>query len=112
MCESLIDLNHQLSNKLNLFKGEYISVLENIFKHIKSANNNIILGYNKDYTQYSLKRDEYTKNLAIKYKIEVMDEENDLSLISFDKMIKTDGSAYTVFGAFYKNAIKTHVKTN
>jgi deoxyribodipyrimidine photo-lyase len=110
MCESLIDLNYQLSNKLNLFKGEYISVLENIFKHIKLGNNNIILGYNRDYTQYALKRDGYTKNLAIKYKIEVMDEENDLSLISFDKMIKTDKTAYTVFGAFYKNAIKTHVK--
>ena len=30
MCESLIDLNDQLNNRLNLFKGEYKIVLEYI----------------------------------------------------------------------------------
>lgn len=110
LCESLEDLNIQLSNKLNLFKGNYLKVIDGIFKYISSKHNDIILGYNKDYTQYSLKRDDITNELALKYNINIMDEENDLSLISFNNMIKTNESAYTVFGAFYKNAIKTDVK--
>jgi hypothetical protein len=59
---------------------------------------------------YALKRDKYTNDILKKYDIEILDEENDISLISFDKMVKSDGSAYTIYGAFYKNAIKTDVK--
>lgn len=110
MCESLEDLNKQLNNKLNLFKGNYINILENIIKNIQNEYDNpIIVGYNKDYTQYALNRDSNIVKLIKKYNIEVLEEENDLSLIPFDKMTKTDGLAYTVFGAFYKNAIHTRV---
>jgi len=112
MCESIEDLNNQLNNKLNLFKGNYINILNNIIKHLQDKYENpIIIGYNKDYTQYALYRDSQINKLAKKYDIEVIDEENDLSLIPFDKMLKQDNSAYTVFGAFYKNAIHTRVST-
>jgi len=110
MCEALEDLNEQLNNKLNIFKGKYINVLESIIKDIESNYDNpIIIGFNKDYTQYALFRDSYIIKLAKKYDIEVIDEENDLTLVPFDKLVKNDNSAYTVFGAFYKNAIHTKV---
>ena len=112
MCESLVDLNKQLDNKLNLFKGDYRIVLEYIIKKMKEeyTNDNIILGYNKDFTQYALKRDKYTNDILKNNNIEILDEENDISLIHFNKMVKSDGMAYTVYGAFYKNAIKTDIK--
>ena len=61
-------------------------------------------------SMYALKRDKYTNDILKKYDIEIMDEENDISLIPFDKLVKSDNSAYTVYGAFYKNSIKTDVK--
>lgn len=111
MCESLESLNDQLDGKLNLFKGNYIYILEDIIKHLQTqfSNNPIVIGYNKDFTQYSLIRDSNINKLSKKYDIDVIDEENDITLISFDNMIKSDGTAYMVFGAFYKNAIHTRV---
>ena len=110
MCESLEDLDNQLDGNLNIFKGDYINILDKIIKKIQNDyTNDIIIGYNKDYTQYALHRDSNINKLAKKHNIKVIDEENDITLISFDKMLKSDKSAYTVFGAFYKNSIHTHV---
>ena len=47
--------------------------------------------------------------LAKKYNIEVLTEENDITLIPINKLIKQDNTAYMVYGSFYKNAIKTKV---
>lgn len=110
MCESLLDLNKQLDNKLTLFKGNPIDILEKIFK-ILIKKYEIILGFNLDFTKYAIKRDSEINKLAKKYNIELINIEHDHTLISFDKMIKKDELAYMVFGAFYKNAIKTKVNT-
>lgn len=110
MCESLEDLDEQLNGKLNLFKGDYIHILDNLIKTIQSSYKNpIIIGYNKDYTQYALIRDSNINKLAKKYDIEVIEEENDITLIPFENMVKGNGTAYMVYGAFYKNAIHTHI---
>jgi deoxyribodipyrimidine photo-lyase len=109
MCESLIDLNKQLNNKLILFKGSPIIILENIFKLLLTKYNNIILAFNLDYTQYALKRDLLIKNLCTEYNIPLLNIEHDHTLIPFNKMIKNNGLAYMVYGSFYKNAIKTKV---
>lgn len=112
MCESLIDLNEQLDNKFNLYKGNYIEVLSKIIEILKKEYSNIIIGYNCDYTKYALIRDEKINNLAKKNNIEILTEENDISLIPINKLIKQDNSAYLVFGSFYKNAIKTKVNVD
>ena len=109
MCESLQDLNKQLNNKLNIFKGDYIEVLSILLEHLNKKYNNLIIGYNCDYTKYSLLRDNKINNLAKKYNIEVFAEENDITLIPINKLIKQDNTAYMVYGSFYKNAIKTKV---
>jgi deoxyribodipyrimidine photo-lyase len=108
MCESLLDLNKQLNNKLSFFKGNPIDILEKIFK-ILIKKYEIILGFNLDFTKYAIKRDSEIIKLAKKYNIELINIEHDHTLIPFNKMIKSDGFAYMVFGSFYKNAIKTKV---
>jgi deoxyribodipyrimidine photo-lyase len=108
MCESLLDLNKQLNNKLSFFKGNPIDILERIIKKLKN-NYEIILAYNLDYTKYALYRDSLIKKLCSLYNIEQLIIEHDHTLIPFSKMIKSDGFAYMVFGSFYKNAIKTKV---
>lgn len=108
MCESLVDLNTQLNNKLMLFKGNPVLILEKIIRHL-IKNYNIIVGFNKDYTKYAIKRDSLIINLLNKYKVNSLTIEHDHTLIPFNKMIKLNGTAYVVYGSFYKNAIKTSV---
>jgi len=110
MCESIIDLNQQLNNKLNLYKGDPIIVLNKIINTIYNNYDEIIISYNMDYTKYALLRDNEINNIIEKYnKIKLLKEENDISLIPFPNMIKSDNTPYMVFGAFYKNAIKINV---
>ena len=108
MCESLIDLNKQLDNKLMCFKGNPIIIIEKIIKKLK-ANNNLIFGFNLDFTKYAIKRDFEIQQLLKYYDIELINCDHDHTLIPFEKMIKKDKSAYMVYGSFYKNAIKTKV---
>ncbi len=108
LCESLIDLNKQLDNKLSIFKG----YTENIIEYLISKLNKkyeLIIGFNLDYTKYALKRDEKIKNICKIKNIELINIEHDLTLIPFNKMINNKNTAYMVYGAFYKNAIKTKV---
>jgi deoxyribodipyrimidine photo-lyase len=113
MCESLIDLNIQLNNKLNLYKGNYINVLEIIINKLLHNYDNIIISYNNDFTKYALERDNKINNLIKKFKnINLLNEENDITLVPFNNLIKSNNSAYMVFGAFYKNAIKTKVNNS
>ncbi len=108
MCESLIDLNKQLDNKLIFFKGNPVVIIEKIIKKLKS-NNNLIFGFNLDFTKYAIKRDFEINQLLKYYDIEVITCEHDHTLMPFNKMIKKDNTAYMVYGSFYKNAIKTKV---
>jgi deoxyribodipyrimidine photo-lyase len=108
MCESLIDLNKQLDNKLIFFKGNPITILEKIIKKLYKEYN-LYVGFNKDYTKYALERDAQILNLLEKYNIISSTIEHDHTLIPFFNMIKSDGTAYIVYGSFYKNAIKTNV---
>jgi deoxyribodipyrimidine photo-lyase len=108
MCESLVDLNKQLDNNLTCFKGDPVNIIEKIIKKLKS-NNNLIFGFNLDFTKYAIKRDNEIIKLLKYNKIELITCDHDDTLIPFENMIKSKNIAYKVFGAFYKNAIKTKV---
>ena len=75
------------------------------------TDSNIIFAFNKDYSKYSIKRD----NLLIKtcdtnsIKIINDDDYSDYCLVSWKDMLKNDVS-YKQFGAFYKNSIKSKVQ--
>jgi deoxyribodipyrimidine photo-lyase len=59
MCESLNDLNQQLNNKkskLFYFTGYPDEILENLLKQLDSYK--IMVGWNADFSKYSLNRDE------------------------------------------------------
>lgn len=110
LCESLVDLNNQLKNynsKLFYFFGEPDKLLENIIKQLN--NHKLIIGYNADYSTYSLKRDENIKNICKLYNIEVLETNTDYTLIPFEKLIKSNDEAFKQFSAFYKNSVKTKV---
>ena len=95
MCESLEDLDTQLKekkSKLFYFFGQPNIILENILKQLN--NYKIIVGWNADYSKYSLNRDEKIKNICEKYNAEVLETFTDFTLIPFEKLLKNDGNAF------------------
>lgn len=102
MCESLIDLNKQLDNNLNLLYGNPSTCLEEIIQSLltKYDTPNIILAFNNDFSQYSYKRDKELFDVAYKYSLDIITDSNDMSLIDLSKL-----NPYKQYGAFYKKAL-------
>lgn len=115
ICESLVDLHNELikhNSKLYIYFGNTSIIIELIIKTLNNYydNNNIILSYNVDYSQYALKRDKMIDNIVSKYNIKIIKNYDDCTLISFDKMKKKDGNfGFKQFGAFYKNVVKQKI---
>ena len=110
MCDSLKDLHNQYK-KYNIdfmiFEGDIIDVLNSInnTQKIKS------LGFNKDYSPFSKKRDTLIKSWCKKNKIKLINEEDMLLVdISSKKSINPNSKKpYHVFSPFLKNMKKTSI---
>ncbi len=107
MIESLEDLENDIvakGGKLYLFyeKPEVI-VAELIKKQHVDA---VIV--NRDYTPYSIKRDQKMEATCNKFKVSFCSFDDAL-LHSPDETLKGDGKPYTVFTPFYRNAMRMGV---
>jgi deoxyribodipyrimidine photo-lyase len=99
MCASLEDLNNQLDGKLKLFFGYPDKILEYI---ISKIDDDIIVGWNQDYSKYSIKRDNKLIKVCKEFDIETLITNTDNTLIPM-----SDNKMYKQFSAFYKNSILT-----
>ena len=108
ICYSLMDLNEELiinGHKLCLLFGDYKLIIDELIKKIINKYDNITIGFNKDYSKYAIKRDEYIINKCNENNIKTIINENDLSL--FD--LKNINKVYKQFSAFYKKAINIEI---
>jgi len=101
MVESLIDLNEELNNKLNLFYGEISKIISSILK-----DNNDISGISitKDYTDYAINREKIIWDLCKK---------NNLNFVLTEDYCINDPSdfkAYKKFTPYKKIAIEEDVR--
>lgn len=104
MIESLRDLDKQLKlkhGKLYKFFGKTNNIIENLFKH----ENIDAVFINRDYTPFSIKRDEAIYHLCNKYNIQY-NSFSDLLLTEPEEILTNAGIPYSVFSAFYKKALK------
>ena len=102
MLESLLDLEQQLAkyeSKLSVFYGDPEVVLEKIILENKID----AVFVNRDYTPFSKKRDDKINALCASHNVDFQSC-NDLLLIEPEYALKADGTPYTVFTPFYKNA--------
>lgn len=100
MVESLIDLNTQLNNKLNIFYGDYNKIIKDIIKKEKID----FIYFNLDYTPYSKKRDNTIQNI---HKVITFE---DLLVSGSIQSVKTGSDGiYTKFTPFYKKALQLPV---
>lgn len=102
MLESLQDLQIAAKNahgKIYFFSGVADRVIE---KLIADTNPDAIFA-NKDYTPFSLARDQKIKQLCEHYKI-AFEQYEDVLLLNPDQIKTKTGKFYQVFTAFFKNA--------
>ena len=109
ICESLIDLNDQLNDyqsRLRLFYGIPWTILADILTNLNKKYKSIAIGFNSDFSNYSIKRDHAIKVVCDKLNIDIINSDDDLTLRPIKELIKEDGGAFKQYGAFYSNAIK------
>ena len=96
--EELPDVNfYYTDNDITILNS-----LKSKFKDIK------IIGFNKDYTPYAIKRDEEIKKWGLANHIEIISDE-DYTLHKIGDIKKDDGKPYLKYTPFYRKAIiKNH----
>ena len=104
--QSLKDLNEQINgyskSKINLFYGNPLEILEDIFQ-----NHNVKeLVVNEDYTPFSIQRDHEISNLCEQHQVYFKSME-DIPLGKFKNIKTGGGTAYKRFKHFYKKTIKS-----
>ncbi len=115
LCESIQDLKTTLNSKssdLFVFYGKPKNVLKYIFKFLSTKYDSICLGFNSDYTKYSLARDMEIENLCKSNDIEIYPNSDDFTMCSMDLLKKDDVSPYKQYGAFRKNMLDHKNKFN
>jgi deoxyribodipyrimidine photo-lyase len=109
LCEAVEDLYNNIKNefksKLYIFYGDPDFVIKYIFDYILKSNKTIALGFNTDFTQYSIKRDSQIIDLCKKNNVDTFINDDDYTMCSMDKLVKNDSTAYKQYGAFRKNML-------
>ena len=106
MIESLVDLENQLAKynaKLYLFYGK----AEDVVKKLIAQEQIDAVFCNKDYTPFSIKRDEEIEHACIKERV-AFNSFHDALLVYPEEIATADGTPYEVFTAFFKKASKKH----
>jgi deoxyribodipyrimidine photo-lyase len=107
MIESLEDLTKEIESKggkLYLFFGKPEEVVSQC---IQDLNVNSIM-VNCDYTPYSIQRDQKIASLCKKRNIS-FHSFHDALLHPPEETVKSDGTPYTVFTPFYRNAVRIKI---
>lgn len=106
MYDALYEFNKSvLLGKLCIFKGDVCKVIKMICDKIKI----VAVSLNLDYSEYSIKRDALILEMLDKLKIESVTYKYEMLLNDPKEYVKSDGKAYTVFGAYKKNVDKNRL---
>jgi deoxyribodipyrimidine photo-lyase len=118
ICDSVKDLNILISNStkskscLNVFYGNPVKVLDYIVNIINKSKSSFAIGFNEDFTQYSLSRDNLIAKLCFRLQIELISNDDDSILCPMDLLLKEPNIAYKQYGAFRTNMFKHKSKFN
>lgn len=107
MIESLKDLASQLAQqkaRLYIFYG----ITENIVTQLLEKEKIKAVFCNRDYTPFSLKRDEATAHACRTHKA-IFQTDADTLLHEPEEILSLSGTPYTIFTAFFKNAVRKPV---
>ena len=107
MIESLEDLEAQLYKKkakLYLFFGNPEKIVEECIKKLQVD----LVAVNRDYTPYSIKRDQKIKTVCNKQEVSFQSFDDAL-LHPPEKVMKSNGTPYSIFTPYYRTACKLSI---
>ena len=94
---SLKKLNDSLNNKLSVYKGDALKIIESLTKNYDVE----FISWNRCYEPWRIKRDKNIKSEIEKKGIEVNTFNGSLLWEPFN-ILKTDGTPYRVFSPYYR----------
>ncbi len=109
MIESLEDLHNQIKKRGGKLYFFYGSPAEVVHKLIKEETIDAVF-VNRDYTPFSIKRDEAIQKVCIQNDCAFISC-NDLLLHEPEEILTGNGTPYSIFTAFYKRALHLPVAT-
>jgi len=119
ICESLKELDSSIKkskSKLYIFYGKPVNALMYIINSLKNSKtyskDTICVGFNEDFSKYSVERDNLIKNTLKKSNIDVISNDDDFTLCSMNLLVKEDKTPYKQYGAFRDNMLKSKSKFN
>lgn len=115
LCESVKDLKIRLNSKssdLYVFYGKPKNVIKYLVSKLSSKYPSISIGFNSDFTKYSLERDKMIEDLCKSNDIPLYKCEDDFTMCSMDLLKKDETSPYKQYGAFRKNMLDNKSKFN
>lgn len=118
LSESVLDLKQSLKQKsdLYIFYGEPSTIIKQLVKsiiQIKKINpEHICVGFNLDFTLYSLRRDKQIVDICSNLKIHTLTTDDDLTLCSMNYLVRDGAISYKQYGAFRKNMLEHKDKFN
>lgn len=105
LCEAVHDLNIQINDKLLLFYGDPIAIIKKIIKLFD--NNNIVVGFNADFTKYALWRDNEICSILESNNIEFCVNYNDYTLVQMNLLLNVNnGTCYKKYNSFKLNLLQ------
>lgn len=111
ICESLKDLDQELKeshgSKLFLLYGIPWEVMAQLLTRLNKSHEEIIVGFNSDFSSYAEKRDHGIERVCSHLDIPVIKSSDDYTLNPIDQLAKSDGTGFKQFGAFYSSTSKT-----
>jgi deoxyribodipyrimidine photo-lyase len=111
ICECLTSLHNDIKKEkslLHIFYGKPEIVIRYIIKTLRKTkfkNSTICLGFNEDFSAYSIQRDSNIKKICLDNLIDVISVDDDYTLCSMDLLLKNDGNPYKQYGAFNKSML-------
>lgn len=113
ICEGVKDLNKSIGKTgLNVFYGNPIDVIKHILSELKIDSKSLGLGFNADFTEYSIKRDNEIKDFCKANNINIIVCEDDNTLCDMNLLLKEPEIPYKQYGAFKKNMLENKNKFN
>ena len=119
ICESLKELYNsikKLKSKLYIFYGKPINALLYIINSLKLSKkyseSKVCVGFNEDFSKYSIERDNHIKEVMKKNNVTVLGSDDDFTLCDMSLLLKEDKTPYKQYGAFRDNMLKSKSKFN
>jgi deoxyribodipyrimidine photo-lyase len=121
ICESLKELDSSIKksqpkSKLYIFYGKPINALGYIVRSLLNSKSysksTICVGFNEDFSKYSIERDTLIKTTMEKSNVKVITSDDDFTLCDMKLLLKEDNTPYKQYGAFRDHMLKSKSKFN